>query len=107
MVQNFAIFTNRYRLASAKIKTARSAASTISLAPRLPVRAGAAKIKTTKISSGTLRGDSVKFCSGGHVLLQSVSRGVNYNHFTNEMGELMIRYVMEDTCKQLHLLLCG
>ena len=57
-VQNFTVFTDRS--ASAKIKTA---ASAISIAPRLPVRAGTAKIKTAKISSGALRGDSAKFCT--------------------------------------------
>ena len=61
MVQNFVIFTDRSP--SAKIKTAKIAANAISIAPRLPVRAGAAKIKTAKISSGALRGNSVKFCT--------------------------------------------
>ena len=55
LVQNFAVFADR--LASAKIKTAKIAASVISMAPRLPVRTGAAKIKTAKISSGALRGE--------------------------------------------------
>ena len=53
MVQNFAVFADRS--ASAKIKTAKIAASTISVAPRLPVFVGVAKIKTVKISSGALR----------------------------------------------------
>ena len=61
IVQNFAVFVNRS--ASARIKTAKIAASAISLALCLPVRAGAAKIKTAKISSGALRGDSAKFCA--------------------------------------------
>ena len=43
------------RSASAKIKIA---ASTISIVPYLPVRAG-----TAKISSGALRGNPVKFCT--------------------------------------------
>ena len=45
-----------------RLKTAKIAASAISVAPRLPMRAGAAKIKTAKISSDALRGDSAKFC---------------------------------------------
>ena len=49
VVQNFALFADRP--ASAKIKTAKIAASAIFVAPRHPVRAGAAKIKTAKISS--------------------------------------------------------
>ena len=61
VVQNFAVFTDRS--ASAKIKTAKIAASAISIAPCLSVHADAAKIKTAKISSGALRGDSVKFCT--------------------------------------------
>ena len=51
MVQNLVVFADR----SASAKTA---ASAISIAPRLPVRAGAAKI-----SSDALRGDSAKFCT--------------------------------------------
>ena len=46
MVQNFAVFADRS--ASAKIKTAKIAASAISIAHRLPVRTGATKIKTAK-----------------------------------------------------------
>ena len=61
VVQNFAIFADRS--ASAKIKTAKITASTISIAPCLPVCAGTAKIKTTNISSDALRGDSAKFCT--------------------------------------------
>ena len=57
------------RSASAKIKTVKIAASAISIAPRLPVCAGAAKIKTTKISLGALRGDSAKFCTRQNFLL--------------------------------------
>ena len=54
MVQNFAIFADRS--ASTKIKIAKIAASAISIEPRLSVHVGAAKMKTTKISSGALRG---------------------------------------------------
>ena len=63
VVQNFAVFTDRS--SSAKIKTAKIAASAISIAPRLPVRTDAAKIKTAKIFSEALgpRGDSTKFCT--------------------------------------------
>ena len=51
VVQNFAVFTDRS--ASAKI-----AASAISIAPHLPVRADARKIKTAKFLL-----DSTKFCT--------------------------------------------
>ena len=61
MVQIFAIFADRS--ASAKIKTEKIAASAISIAPRFTMHAGTAKIKTVKIFSGALRGDSTKFCT--------------------------------------------
>ena len=61
VVQNFVIFADRS--ASVKIKIEKIAASAISIAPHLPVRAGTAKVKTTKISPGALRGDSAKFCT--------------------------------------------
>ena len=69
MVQNFTIFADRS--ASAKIKTVKIAASAISIAPCLPVT-GAAKIKTVKIFSGVLRGDSAKFCTHENVPLYSI-----------------------------------
>ena len=47
VMQNFAVFADR-------------SASAISVVPRLPMRAGAAKTKTANISSGALRGDSAK-----------------------------------------------
>ena len=56
VVQNFVFFADRS--ASTKIKTAKIAASAVSIAPRLPVRTG-----TAKISSEALRGDSAKFCT--------------------------------------------
>ena len=70
MVQNFAVFADRS--ASAKIKTAKIAASTISIAPCLPVRTGAVKIKTAKISYGAIRGDSAKFCTRENFPLYSI-----------------------------------
>ena len=57
----FAIFVDSS--AFAKIKTAKIATSAISIAPHLPVYAGAVKITTTNISSAALRGDSAKFCT--------------------------------------------
>ena len=61
VVQNFAVFA--YRLISVKIKTAKIAASAIFIVPLPPrARTGTTKIKTLKISSGALRGDSMKFC---------------------------------------------
>ena len=81
VVQIFAIFADRS--ASSKIKTAKFAASAISIALCFRVRAGAAKIKTTKISSGTRRSDSAKFCTHenfplyGNTALASVHVHVN------------------------------
>ena len=67
MVQNFAVFADR----SVSAKTAASA-----IAPRLPVRAGATKIKTAKIYSGALRGDSAKFSTRENFPLYGMSNEV-------------------------------
>ena len=71
VVQNFAVFADRS--VSAKIKTAKIAASAICIAPHLPVCASAAKIKTAKISSGALGGNSIKFCTRKIFLLYGTS----------------------------------
>ena len=68
VVQNFAVFVDRSP--PEKIKTAKIAASAI--APHFPVRAGAAKIQTAKISSGALRGNSTKFCTRANFPLYNI-----------------------------------
>ena len=70
VVQNFTIFVDRSAFTT--IKTVRIAASAISIAPRLPVRAGAAKIKTTTISVGAFRDDSEKSCTRKYFPLYAI-----------------------------------
>ena len=85
MVQNFAVFADR--LPSAKMKTAKIAASAISIAPCLPVCAGTAKIKTAKFSLGALKGDSAKFCIRKNFLLYGIRKvlSVRADSYFNSM----------------------
>ena len=61
------------------LKTAKIAARRYIYSASPPVRTGAAKIKTTKISSGALRGDSAKFYTRENFPLYGSA--IHYSYF--------------------------